>query len=250
MRIAYDNQIDDLSASALTALTSDTNYPIENVQDQRLTTVWHSTALTAQTVIIDFGAAVSITTAAIMGHNITSAASVITVAGGTSASVFATAETLTFSEDMILKFFDAQSYRYWKFTVDNQGNADGYISIGRLWLGTYIQISPTSLDDFTVTKRRSDNVAYGRNRQKFASTGVGWREFELTFPKTGGSVLSNIISMYDDVGQHSSVIFCNFDSLTDYPLVLPCYCSIQEDLQFNHAGRQKYKWSLRLQEDK
>jgi len=250
MRIAYHNEIDALAASSLTALTSDANYPIANVQDQRLTIVWHSTSDSAQTVIIDLGAPATVNTVAIMGHNIGAAASTLTVAGGTTSTTFATAITLTWNADMILKFFTGQSKRYWKFTIDDKTNPDTYLSIGRLWLGTYITVDPSALNDFTVSKLRSDNVAYGRSRQKFASKGVGWRKFELSFPKTGGTMLTAIQTMYDTVGKHSSLIFCNFDTDVSYPIVYPCYCSIQEDLEFNHRGRMKFDYSLVLEEDK
>jgi hypothetical protein len=250
MRIAYHNEIDALATSSLTALTSDANYPISNVQDQRLKTVWHSTSDSAQTVIINMGSAVPITTAAVMGHNLTASA-LTTIAGGTSASVFTTAQTITYNSDMMLKFFTAaKTFQYWKFSINNPTNPDTYLSIGRLWLGTYITVDPSALTDFTVSKLRSDNVRYGRSRQKFASIGVGWRKFELSFPKTGGTMLTAIQTMYDTVGKHSSLIFCNFDTDVSYPIVYPCYCSIQEDLEFNHQGRMKFDYSLVLEEDK
>ena len=59
MRILYDNQIDALTTTGMTALTSATLYPISEVQDQRLTTRWRSTAATDQTVIFDAGGSVA-----------------------------------------------------------------------------------------------------------------------------------------------------------------------------------------------
>lgn len=249
MRIAYNNLL-DATVATITESSEDVNYPVENVQDQRLATSWRSATLTAQTVIIDLGTAQTVTTAAIIGHNITATASVLTVAGGTSASVFATAETLTHDAGMILKFFTGQSYRYWKFSVDNQGNADGYISIGRLWLGPYITVDPSSMLDFRVSKKRSDTVVYGKHRQKFADPGAGWRRFELDFPDTDSSVLSVIETMYDTVGNHSSMIFCNFDTDRTWDLVEPCYVSIDGSLEFVNRGGYKATWRMSLEEDR
>jgi hypothetical protein len=126
----------------------------------------------------------------------------------------------------------------------------GDIQIGRMWLGKYLQINPSSLDNFTVNKKRSDTVLYGRNRQKYASPGIGWREFNLSFPKSDTNMMYNLETMYDQVGNHSSFIFCNFDSLRDYQIVDPCYCSLDGGIDFNHIGQQNYNYSLKLSEDK
>jgi hypothetical protein len=54
MRIIYDNKIDDLTATYLTALTEATGYPVTNVQDQRLGKIWKTDATSTQTVICEF----------------------------------------------------------------------------------------------------------------------------------------------------------------------------------------------------
>ncbi len=117
-------------------------------------------------------------------------------------------------------------------------------------MGTRIAIDPSSLYNFSVSKRRSDTVTHGRDRQKYATEGVGWRRFSLSFPKTGGSALTNVLTMYDTVGNHSSMIFSNFDTTRSYEIVEPCYCSIVGGLTFAHARAQKYTWNLELEEDR
>jgi hypothetical protein len=246
MRIAYINLVD--SASAFTVIGEATGLPIENVQEQRLSVRYRTLAPSAQTIIIDLGAAQMVNTAAIMGHNL-SASATTTIAGGTSASVFATAETITWNAGMMLKYFSDQSYRYWQFSIDDPTNPDAYLEMGRLWLGDYLTISPSSLLDFKVVKRRSDMVTFGKNRQKYATPGEDWRRFELSFPATGGSMLTAIQTMYDAVGNHSSLIFCNFDTDVSYPLVYPVYASIEGDLTFTHDKGQRYNWGLVLEEN-
>jgi hypothetical protein len=118
-----------------------------------------------------------------------------------------------------------------------------------LWIGDYIQIDPSSTNDFQVIKKRDDTVVYGKNRQKYASIGNGWRRFELTFPRTAGTTLTAIQTLYDTVGNHSSFIFCNFNDLRTYPLVDPCYVSIDGEMGFSHTTRQFYTYGLSLEED-
>jgi len=250
MRIAYTNLIDAGSAAAL---STDLLYPVVNIQNGRLAKRWRSTSPTAQTIVVDLGSAQSIDTVAVLGHNLQSSAAV-TIEAHTSDSWAApalSAITLTYNTAAILQYWgSAAVFQYWRFTLDDATNTDGYVEAGRLWLGTYMAFDPASEVGFTVSKRRSDTVVYGRDRQKYATEGVGWRSFDLSFPQTAGTALTAIQTMYDTVGVHGSVIFCNFDSLRTYPIVEPCYCSIVGDISFRHARFMKFTYGLTLEEDR
>ena len=250
MRIAYENLID--AATAPTALTEDLLYPATNVQNQRLSKRWRSTAATAQTVVVDLGSAQAVDTVAILGHSLTTSAVVSIDANATDSWAGPSWTTsLTALTGPILKYLAAaQTYQYWRFNLSDSSAASNYVEAGRLWLGVKIAIDPSSMYNFSVSKRRSDTVTYGRDRQKYATEGVGWRSFSLSFPRTGSSALTNILTMYDTVGNHSSVIFSNFDTTRSYTLVEPCYCSISGELNFSHARAQKYTYSLELEEDR
>ena len=201
-------------------------------------------------------------TFAILGHNISSEASIKfetndwdewNFIDGSGSSI--TQNTMTWNEETILTFWSAKARKqYVKFTINDPNNDDAKLKIGRMWVGDYITISPSSLLNFSVTKQRSDAVRYGRNRQKFADVGTGWRRFNLSFPRMAhGSTMATIDQverMYDDVGLHSSIIFCNFDTDRDYSLVEPCYCSISQPVGFTHQRSQKYSFSLVLEENK
>lgn len=255
MRVIYNNLLDALSSASIVASSEDASYPVTNVQDQRLTVKWYSDDATTQTVVLDLGATTSCSIFAILSHNL-STSGTVTVNGNDSiasgltwvTSGESSTQTITYNAGPMLKFITPLSNRYWKFSFTGQV-ANG-MQVGRLWIGNYLDISPSSLDDFRVTKLRDDIVVYGRNRQKYASIGNGWRRFELTFPKTGGTMLSSIQTFYDTVGNHSSFIFCNFDDLRTYELVDPCYCSISGELGFSHVGRQFYTYGLTFEEDR
>jgi len=249
MRIAYDNFIDDIESTDFTVATVDINYPITNVQVQRLSTQYRSIGATSQSIIVDLGTAQKITAAGILGHNISTSATITVSANSTDSWPGATSQTLTGNEGIILKYFAETEYRYWRFDIDDSTNMDGYIAIGRLWLGDYITISPSSLLDFKVTKKRSDSVSYGKMRQKFASIGVGWRKFDFEFPPTEHAMIATINTLFDVVGNHSSFIFCNFDTDRSYILVEPCYCSFTGDIGFVHSNRMKFSYTLTFEED-
>lgn len=249
MRIAYNNLVN--AATAPTALTASPVYPIANIQNQRLAKPWRSTSITAQTIVVDLGSAQTISVAAVLGHNLTSGAT-ITLEGNPSdswgsASVSTTITTIV--GGMCLNYFTGGSHQYWRFSIDNATGGTSYIEIGNLWLGTYHTFSPASLYDFRVIKHRSDTVTHGRGRQKYSTEGVGWRSFHLNFPRTAGSSLSAIQTMYDTVGNHTSVIFSNFNVRRDYPIVEPVYCSLNGDISFQHVRNMGFSYSLDLEEE-
>lgn len=244
MRLSYNNLLDN---ATLTASSEIAGYEVENVQDQRLTKKWYSDTTTTQTVIVDLGSAQTVTAVAILAHNITSSATIIVNGNAvnvwTSPSVI---ESLTWNSDIIFKFITGGSYRYWRFSFS--GLTDG-VEIGRLWLGPYDSIDPSSTLDFKVTKVRSDTVVYGKSRQKYASPGVGWRRVEYSFPPTATTTLSVIESLYETSGNHSSFLFMNFDSLTSYPLVKPLYGSLVNEVQFTHNRNMKFTYQVIIEED-
>jgi hypothetical protein len=191
-----------------------------------------------------------VNTAAILGHNIKSGTTVKIQANNSDVwDDPELSETFTYvaSDATILRFLDeVKVYKYWRFSFTGQASVEA----GRLWLGEYMTINPASLLDFTVTKKRSDVVIYGRDRQKFANPGVGWRRFSLKFPASDKAMIYKVEQMYDAVGQHTSFIFCNFDTSREWPLVEPVYCSFDNDLDFTHTQRQKYSYTLNIEEDK
>jgi len=245
------------SAPYITPSTEVTGYEVENIQDERLSTKWKTDTTTTQTAIIDLGAAYAITSFGVLGHNLTATGCTVignSVIGGTSGSMIwdasgqSSVQTITYTSGNMLKFVPTMSYRYWKFTFTGLTAA---LQVGRLWLGTYLQITPSSLLNFRVNLKQNDTVSFGKGMQKFASPGVTWREFDLSFPVSESSMVTSIKTMFETVGNHSSVVFCNFDSISDdYPIVTPCYCSLDGDIGFTHVESQRYSYSLKLRENK
>lgn len=248
MRIAYTNLIDSITSTSMTALTTAAGYPIANVQDPRLTKVWTSDATTTQTVIVDLGSAQAISVLAIVGHNIASTATC--VANGNATDVWtapSVTQSITWNSGIMLAFISPQTYQYWRFSFTGLTQA---VSIGRLWLGGYSDIDPSSTQEFSVELKTDDTVVYGRRRQKYASPGATWRKINLRFPPNSVTSLSVIENIYRTVGKHQSFIFCNFNDLRTYPLVDPLYGSFGEDLAFTHQRNQRYDFSLSIEEDK
>jgi len=203
-----------------------------------------------------------VNTLGILGHNISPEAD-ITVAlndfdewnysDGSGSNIVQ--NTMTWNEDNILTFLSSVTKRqYAKFTINDPNNDDAQIKIGRIWVGDYMTIDPSSLLDFTVTKKNSDRTIYGINRQKWADEGVDWKRVELSFPRMTAkgttSMVQKMERMIEDVGRRNSVIFCNFDTNRDYTIVEPLYCSMPDDTTFRHTRNQKYGFRIVFEEDK
>jgi len=276
MRIAYNDIISKLDSSKLTCATVNPNYPISNVQDQRLGLC--SMMASTSSILIDFtGHGYKINTIALLGHNLDSSASISVafnyIDDWTSPPV---THTLSYNSGIILKFLDTpvyvgttddfittedgdylttetgdfivrqEKYVFAKISITNTNT----IQLGRIWMGDYLQISPSSLLDFKVTKKRSDINIYGKDRQKISIPGVSWRRIELSFPVTSNDMINNVYTMYKTVANNKSIIFCNFDTIRGYPLVEPLYCSIDGSITFTHNESMKFTYSLNLEEDR
>lgn len=192
-----------------------------------------------------------VNTAAILGHNITSSAIMRIEANNynewTSPPL---SECLCYSgnEKPILNFLSSNYiYKYWRFYFYGQAS----ISIGRLWLGSYTAISPSSSLDFEVIKNRNDIITHGRGRQKYVSvSGDSWRTIRLRFPETLYYMVYQIEDLYETVGNYKSFIFCNFDTIRNYEIVEPLYCSINGSPTFRHSRRMRFQYELELEEEK
>jgi hypothetical protein len=192
----------------------------------------------------------TINSASLLGHNVLAGTTVKVEANDENAWAYpAVSEQFSYvaSGETILRFLaSTYTYKYWRFTFSGQAS----IAVGRTWLGEYLTIDPSSLLDFKITKKRSDTVIHGIDRQKFAVEGVGWRQIDLTFPKTDTTMIERLITMYKAVANHTSMIFCNFDDLRGYQIVEPMYCSLKESIAFEHLDLMKFRYSVILEEDR
>jgi hypothetical protein len=242
------------------------------MQDERIAKSYRTSTLSNIQIVVDLGSAKTVTTAALLGHNLTAAATVRFSGAGSSYELTTGLETIlrfvtpsdesydivteasdqltTEADDALITGTSPTTIQTCVFEISDAANPDGYIEIGRIWIGDYIDIDPSSLNDFTVAKKRSDVVIFGKDRQKWASEGVGWRKFALQFPPSDEAMIEKISDMYDAVGNYKALIFCNFDTIRDYILVEPCYCSIDGEIQFNHQERMRFGYSLNLEEVK
>lgn len=197
MRIVSDIWSDDGTITASSAAGSMTAAKLQNSQPSD---VWRSTNATVQTLSGNLGNLLSVSAFCLYNHNLDSAATIrvelATDSGFTNKlrdetiSLGALDEGLgqgglgtsglggfsgdSWQQTFTISWFAPVLVQYWRITLTNTGNADGYLQAGRLILGRYW--SPTL------------NLSYGYR--------MGWREQTQQRRTRGGALRSDTRPAY------------------------------------------------------
>lgn len=247
MRILYDNKIDSYT---LVATSEAPNYPASNIVNIQLSRVWRSAAVdVAQTIDIDAGAGNTITATgvAIAAHNLTSGATVSVVASANSDySAPSTNASVTYSSGIMTKFFTSDAKRYWRISFTDTTNPDGYIEVGRAFLGTYLQVVSTFGMEFPEEREDTSQRFISAGGQVFGDEGVISRIHSLTFPEWAAAMRLSIISMYETVKKTKPVfVLLDEGDTTNLPVM---YCVFEGPPSFSHILGQRYRGALTLRE--
>lgn len=245
MRILYDTLID--SGVTLTASTEDGNFPVANIQDPRLSLPWRSEDDDAEYIVIDAGSGNTLnpTCVAIAGHNLTDGCT-LKIQGHTADS-WATPDvdqTITHRDGVIVHFFTGSAKRYWRLYIDDDSNPDGYVQIGRVMLGAYVQMPPVEpgvnlpVDTTSVAFTSITGQVYG-------DEGVIVRVPGFQFPLVTETQRQALLTMWGAVHNITPFVLVVWeDSLT---VEGPLYCRLDQDsLPFELAREAGVMWSTTL----
>lgn len=144
VRFLYDADVWD--AATITASSEAGDLEDDNAVHDFVGRPWRSTGDTAEWIKFDLGSAEQITCVALFGFNFTSAATVTLQANSSDswgAPPYSQALTIeTDSEGDVLKrlvFFLDETYQWWRITIADAANPDGYVEIGRIIAGAYYE---------------------------------------------------------------------------------------------------------------
>lgn len=127
MILGYDNQVD---GAVLSGGSWSATYPLTNIQTKFLRQKARSAGTTA-TFTLDIGSAQTIGVIALVGLNLSVSADItLSNSNGYSSGVLA-----GYSSGEFGAAITASPSRYWTITISDAANADGYIEIGRVFLG-------------------------------------------------------------------------------------------------------------------
>ena len=246
MRIIYSNLWDN---DTLVESHEDTNYPVENTQDIRLAKRWRTETASAATVVLDAGTGSTITCdcCAIVTHNFSgSAVTTIQAHASDSWGSPSLSTVVTYRADTMVLFFTSSAFRFWRFSFSDLNNTDEYYEVGRLILGTYLQVDPSSMVEFPEKHIRSDRSSFSISNQMYSDQGVGHKEVDYRFQNSDDTMKSKIETMWDANGKHTPLLLLNYN--TEFSVVPPLYCSKTNDITFTHKKFDKWDYSLDLRE--
>jgi len=122
------------------------------------------------TINIDLGSAQEVKALVLSDHNMTSAATISLV--GLYDTVFT--DAVTWADDRIVHFLSAATTkRYWQLQITDAANTDGYIEIGEIYLGSYIELSRNyreGFEDDTDLLMEINETPFGVRRDRYYNT--------------------------------------------------------------------------------
>lgn len=247
MRFAYNNLFDDYDL----IVSSETgNYPGTNIQDSRLSKVWHTTALTSQTATVDCGTGgAQPTVAALLATNFSSGGTY--KLQGSSSSGFSSSTELTLTRidaDFVGAFSTGlTSKRYWRFLIKDTGSTDTYMSVGRAWMGTYLQSSQLGME-FQEEKLDSSEYEISYSGQHFGDEGEERRSYSIKIPYVDSTSKTALETFFSAVKQAYS--FITVFSSTDMTKIKPLYGFKAGNYRFKHIYNYQWDCSFKLEESK
>jgi hypothetical protein len=229
MYVLYDNLIDK---STLYISSQAANFPATYIQDPRLVKAWHSLSTTSEWVTADASGAVTADSFSIIAHNITQAAT-ITISGDPAQNWTSPAFSMTvpYDPDIMLAYFSSpQTYRYWRLSIADPTNADGYISIGRLYLCSKLSLPGVPMQAFEHTINDSTLISRSITQQVYADLGVQTDAYLLQLGYVSNATKQAVQTLYRLHGQWNPVIVVPDPNNTDK--LPPLYATMMQGLSF------------------
>lgn len=240
MRLLYDNKF---LAATITVSSENPNYPQGNMQDEILAKVFRSIA---DNVTIKISTQTKASYVSIMGHNLTSTATITLQGNNTDVwGAPSFSETIPYRSDMcILKFTEA-TYNYWRVIIDDSDSAaDGYIELGCIYLGTYLQMPGMKLDQ-TLELKDNSKSSQSYSGQNYGDLRYQYRNPQFNFPFLSHDQKDNLNTMWTN-NRSAKPLICLVWA-NDYGIEAPMYCIVdQKELSFKRNGESRRPWSTKI----
>jgi len=146
-------------------------------------------------ITLTFSEAKNIKALAILDHNLSSTA-VITLMGNTSDAWGAPAysQVIAWNSKKIGYYLD-QTYRYWRLQISDQLNTDGYIEIGELYLGDYLEPGKNYSYGWDQSTSVFETAAKSRAGVEKKSLDYLQESFQITFDRIPETDIDSLLSM-------------------------------------------------------
>ena len=233
IRFCYTNYADSAVVSASSEATA---LPAANVQSMWRSKPWRSTGCASEWIKFDLGAAKNILAVILTGHNLTSAATVHVQANASDVWTSPSVDVVIpwSARDLVYLWTANQSYQWWRITFADAANPDGFISLGRAYVGLAPaperQFSSHSRQpvDPTVISPSTDGAETFDDKAPYHVYAFSWSnvlpdEIENLAKAVGLKEYFWIIADYDNAimtdGRHDLTAYVRFEDLPSYEYV-------------------------------
>ena len=235
IRFSFHNLIDD---ATLTPSSQVASLPASNLQNPSPTIIWRTTDKDSENLLVDLGDPQNSSLIVLLNHNLKPDANITLQANSSDSwSSPPFAQTLNWHEYLIIKYFDQALYRYWRLLISDSTNQDGYIQIGRLWIGTFYQPTHDISRNFTVEHVDPSIVSYSASGTKYVTQRTPFRRLNISFQNTNqkaqfDEILEATKSFKDFIisidpensvwqtGIHDYSIYCHLENTPDWKHIL------------------------------
>jgi len=237
LRFLYNNLWDtaDLTASSEVA-----TLPVKNTVDPRLECKYRSISDSSTNVVANLGSAQAITAVAIAGHNISSSVTNLRLQAHTSDSWGTPDVNInllnpygsynTYNSGLITWQGTLGTKRYWRILIEDAFNPDEYISLGRIFLGSYFE--PIQDKDAYYTLKRLDlsEISMSLNGTKYVNQKNKIWQIQCQFPDvisdpSGIDDYQSFLNMFDNIGTNKDIFISINPDQVD--LGANRYCDLQ-----------------------
>jgi hypothetical protein len=239
MKTLYNNEV--LNAT-ITASSENPSYDFTTAfNDTRLSRVGRTTAISSQWIKFVFASAITIDYVAILAHNLTAGATVV-LQGNSSDSwtspTFTQSLTIT---DSIVQHFTSKTYRYWRITITDSSNADGYIEIGNVFLTTGLSWPAANLDSIRSLNTNS-TASKSVSMQLYGDKKTNFSGFEISFDSVTNAQKILLEAMFRDVDIIKPFILLFWENNLD--VEPPLYCNFIQGFSWTLSSDYSVLWSF------
>jgi hypothetical protein len=207
----------------LTASSEATNFPAINTRHRWHKKPWCSTGTASEWLKLDLGSAQAITAFIVRKHNIRSTGDIYIAAN--SADSWAPAAFLTavydtgagmptsmHSTDYAVYLWDtAQVYEWWRMTTHDSGNPDGFLSFGRIYLGTKFEPERDFQEEGGGWVETADPsiIQTSENGQVSTIQREHYRTFSVHYQRLSINGVMQFRDMFAALGSSKALFYCN-----------------------------------------
>jgi hypothetical protein len=248
-RIIYKNLWRD--GTIFSESSNHPQFPSENTQDDDKSLHWRSTTAAAQVISIDLGTAYEYNFACLLNHNIQAIATVIQIEGATNSTFTegGVTDDLTYYGNNLFMFLGtSRTKRYVRINVTDTTNPSGYIKIGTIIIGKYIELARyPKPSGYSKGEDNPSLVDLSDSQNLFVDDKP--RLFKRSYPFEGLSDTdaSNIIAMQEECGDHKGIVVCTDP---DNPNTASEFVTLADlnEVQYSHPNY--WNWTMNVREHK